>query len=395
MAPPVPPRYSRGLLEGIGVSQRTSQLTTMILRHLIRYPVRTLMTTTGIAASCALLVMSLSSNDAVEKMIDITYFQSSRQHVTIGFENLKPRRAILDVARLPGVLKTEPVRIVAATLRNGHRSRRISIQALDRHGDLQRLLDLKLAPFTMPEAGLVLSEKLARILDVNVGDVIEVETTDHRRRVLRLPVSALQQGYLGLSVFADLDTMNALLGDGHAISSVHMSIDTTQEPALYAKLKSLPSISSIMMLRASLKTFRDTLAQNIHIMMSVYVILSVVITFGVVYNSARIQLSERARELASLRVLGFTTAEVSYILLGQIAITVVAAIPLGWIGGYWFTAILMQSFETELYRVPLTVERSTYGWAALIVLATALISALVVRRRVDALNLVSVLKSRE
>ena len=292
-------------------------------------------------------------------------------------------------------MKTEPLRIVAATLRHGHRSRRIAIQALSRQGELQRLLDLKLAPFTMPEAGLVLSEKLARILGVGVGDVVQVETTDQQRRVLHLPVSALQQGYLGLSVFADLETMNKLLGDGRAITSVLMAIDTAQQDALYAKLKSLPSISSIMMLRASLRTFRETLAQNIHIMMSVYVILAVVITFGVVYNSARIQLSERARELASLRVLGFTTAEVSYILLGQIAITVAVAIPLGWIGGYWFTALLMQGFETELYRVPLVVERSTYGWAAVVVLITALVSALIVRRRVDAFDLVSVLKSRE
>lgn len=395
MSPPAPPRYHHGLAERLWRLAGTSQTTVMILRHLLRFPSRSLLTITGIAASCALLVMSLSANDAIEEMIDLTYFQSSRQHITIGFDNLKPESAARDVSRLPGVLRAEPVRGIAATLRHGPRSRRITIQAIDATSDLQRLMDMNLTPLTVPRFGLALSEKLARILEVTVGDIILVETTDHRRRVFEMPVTAILQSYLGLMVYADYERMNALLGDGNAITSVNIAIDENHEHALYDKLKTMPSISSVMMLRASLKTFRDTLAKNIHIMMTVYVVLAVIITFGVVYNSARIQLSERARELASLRVLGFTNAEVSVILLRQIAITVVIAIPLGFVIGYWFTYALMTSFETELYRVPIVVGRATYGLAGLVVIATAIVSALIVRRRIDKLDLIAVLKSRE
>jgi putative ABC transport system permease protein len=395
MAPPAPPRYRHGLTERLWLSLGSTQTTMMILRQLIHYPARSIMTTIGISSACALLVMSLSASDAIEQMIDITYFQSTRQHMTIGFDNLKPIRATRDVARLPGVVRAEPVRDIAATLRNGHLARRVTIQAIEPGSDLQRLLDLQLEPFAVPDEGLALSEMLARILNVGIGDRVRVETTDHRRRVFELPVTAIQQGYLGLMVHANLDTMNALLGDGNAVTSVNISIDEAHQQELYAKLKSLPSISSVMMLRASLKTLRDTLAKNIYIMMTVYIVLSVIITFGVVYNTARIQLSETARELASLRVLGFTPGEVSTILLGQIAITVIAAIPLGFVLGYWFTYTLMSAFETEIYRVPIIVNNATYGWAGLIVILTAAVSALIVRRKIDTLDLISVLKSRE
>jgi putative ABC transport system permease protein len=395
MAPPVPPRYQHGIIERLGPLLRASQITMMVIRHLARHPLRTSMTILGISAACALLVMSLSTNDAVEQMIDITYFQTNRQHITIGFENLKPERVVQDVSRLPGVTRAEPVRNVAATLRNGHRSRRITIQAIRGDSDLQRLLNLKLEPISLPEFGLALSDKLARILKVRVGDRVEVETTDQRRRTFHLPVTAIQQSYLGLTAYVDYDAITALLGDGRAVTAVNISTDTNLSNTLYKKLKSLPSIASVMLMRASLKTFRDTLAQNIHVMMSVYVALATIITFGVVYNSARIQLSERARELASLRVLGFTSAEVSAILLGQIAFTVVFAIPIGFGIGYLFTYVLISGFETELYRVPLVVNRPTYGWTTVIVIVTSIVSALIVRRRVDQLDLISVLKSRE
>jgi putative ABC transport system permease protein len=395
MAPPVPPRYRHGLAERIGPVLGFSQVTMMVLRHLARHPLRTGMTIFGISAACALLVMSLSTNDAIEQMIDITYFQTSRQHITIGFENLKPARVVHDVSRLPGVTRAEPVRTIAATLHNGHLSRRISIQAVRRDSDLQRLLDRNLQPLSVPKLGLALSDKLAQILEAGVGDRITVETTDQHRRTFHLPVTAIQQSYLGLTAFADFETMTALLGDGRAVTAVNVTTDINQTDTLYRKLKSLPSIASVMLMRASLRTFRETLAQNIHIMMAVYIVLATIITFGVVYNSARIQLSERARELASLRVLGFTTAEVSNILLGQIAFTVAAAIPIGFGLGYVFTYILISGFETELYRVPFIVNRATYGWAAVIVIATSIVSALIVRRRVGRLDLISVLKSRE
>lgn len=395
MAPPTPLLYRRGLAARLGLTEGASLLSLMMVRHLIRFPVRAGLTILGVAAAGALLVLSLSTNDSVEKMIQITYFQSSRQDVTVIFDNLKPERIVQDVARLPGVLKAEANRDIDVTLRSGALEKRVTLQALRPSADLQKLLDLDLKPFPAPEFGLSLSEKLTSILKVRPGDRIQVETMDQRRRVFELPVTAIEQGYLGLTAHADYDYMTALLGDGRAVTSIDLSVDAAREEELYRELKASPSVSAVMLLRASLTTFRQTLVENIVIMMTVYVALATVIVFGVVYNSARIQLSERARELASLRVLGFTRAEVSMVLLGEIAITVALAVPISFGLGYLFTYLLLLNFETELYRVPLVISRETYGWSALIVIATAAVTALLVRRRIDRLDLIAVLKTRE
>ena len=395
MAPPVPTRYGRSWVEYFAHRAGMSQMSMMILRHLARFPVRAGLTIIGIAMSGALLVMSLSSRDSVEKMINITFFQSTRQDITVGFDNLKPERVALELARLPGVLRAEPYRSVAVTLRNGTRSKRVTLQAVRRESDLQQLLDLDLKPMAVPEMGLALSEKLAEILGVGPGDRVWVETMDHHRRHFLMPVTAIEQGYLGLYAHAEYGGLSAQLGDGRAVTAVDLAIDTGQIDALYERLKESPSIASVTLLRASRKKLRDTLAENLNIMMTVYTVLAIVITFGVVYNSARVQLSERARELASLRVMGFTTAEVSWVLLGEIALIVAIAVPLSFGLGAVFTAGMLSGFETELYRIPFAVSRSTFGWTAVIVIATAVVSALMVRSRIDQLNLIAVLKTRE
>lgn len=395
MAPPVPVRYSRGILSRLGLSRVFSQSTMMILRHLVRYPVRAGMTILGVSASCALLVMSLSSQDSVETMIDLTYFQSSRQDVSVIFTELRPEVAAAELARLPGVLRAEPTRHVSVTMRHGSRHRRVAVQGIAADDDLTQLLDQNVKPVTVPDLGVALSEKLAGILGARLGDRVVLEVMEGKRRVLEVPVTGLLQGYLGLTAFMQRDALNALTGDGHVISSSHLAVDSAHRSALYTQLKAMPAVSAVVLLTDSLAKFRATLAQNMNTMMTVYVVLSSIVTFGVVYNSARIQLSENGRELASLRVLGFTRGEVSAILLGEIAILVAIAIPLGWVLGYGFTWLLISGFDTELYRVPFVIERATFGYAGLIVAGSAAVTALLVRRRIDQLDLIAVLKTRE
>ena len=222
-----------------------------------------------------------------------------------------------------------------------------------------------------------------------------VEVAGGKRRKARVPITEIINTYFVLGVFMRLDALDELLDDGTRVSGVRFSYDTAREAELFKAVKSTPAISAIALNRISLARFRDTLAQNINYMVTIYTTLAIIITFGVVYNSARIQLSERARELASLRVLGFTRGEVSWVLLSELAILTIAAIPLGWILGYGFGLILIQSFSSDLYRAPFTIDRSTYAIAALVVIGAAAASALIVRRRVDRLDLVSVLKTRD
>jgi putative ABC transport system permease protein len=145
----------------------------------------------------------------------------------------------------------------------------------------------------------------------------------------------------------------------------------------------------------AIESFYDTMGETILIFTFINTLLAGVIAFGVVYNSARIALSERSRELASLRVLGFTRAEISYILLGELSVLTFTAIPLGFIIGYGMCAYISESMKTDLFRIPLVVAANTYSFAAVVVLVAACISGLIVRRRLDHLDLIAVLKTKE
>lgn len=395
MSPPLPTKYGRAWSK-IGTLLRFLPRTQMmVLRHLLRFPVRAVMTTFGMAAASGLLVMSLSALDSIEHLIDVTYFQSSRHDASIGFSEMENRRVVEDVKRLPAVLNVEPYRTVSATIRNKHYEKRLGLSGVLKGADLQRVLDLDLKPIDLPQTGAVVSETLAEQLRLGIGDMVTIEVKEGKQRVIEVPVVSLLQSYLGLNIYLDLMTLNNLLGDGDVISGVNLSLDENSEKAFFAQLKEIPSASGITLQRIALSAFRDTLAQNFLIMMTVYISLSVIITFGVVYNSSRIQLSERGRELASLRVLGFSRAEVSWILLGEIAVIVVLSIPLGWLMGYGFTWALYEGMQSDLYRIPLVISRQTYIYAGLIVIGAAVLSALIVRRRIDTLDLIAVLKTRE
>ena len=271
----------------------------------------------------------------------------------------------------------------------------MSIVGLGEARDLSRVLDAAFRPASLPEAGIAISERVAEILDLRRGDMVTVEATTGKRRVTRVPVTEVINSYFGLGVFMRISALDDLLDDGARVSGVRFSYDKAQEAALFKAVKTTPAIAAIALNRVSLVKFRETLAQNITYMVTIYTTLAIIITFGVVYNSARIQLSERARELASLRVLGFTRGEVSWVLLSELAILTTVAIPLGWLLGYGFGWMLMQSFSSDLYRVPFIIDQATYAIAALIVIAASAVSALIVRRRIDHLDLVSVLKTRD
>jgi putative ABC transport system permease protein len=395
MAPPAPDRYGHLWSERLGLLRHFSQLTVMVLRHMVRRPLRSLVTMFGIAMALALLVTSFFFIDSTEHMIDVTFFQADRQDASIQFTDKKPARALQAVTHFPGVLVAEPYRAVAARLHHGHRTRRIGIVGKQRNTDLSRLLDLDLKPVDLPGHGIVLTEMLGRLLDVRPGDVVTIELLEENRRAVTVPVSALIQSYIGISAYMDLGALNKLLDEGPVISGAHIAFDAARRDDLFRAIKNLPAVSGITLQKVSLQKFRETMAQNITIMTMVYVGLSVIIAFGVVYNSARIHLSERARELASLRVLGFTRTEVSRILLVELAVTVAGAVPLGWLLGLGLAWLTIQGFESELYRAPFVVERSTLAQSTLIVLAAAAISALIVRRRIDTLDLIAVLKTRD
>lgn len=395
MRPPAPPRYRRTFAEMILASRYWSQMTLMSLRHLLRWPMRAALTALGVGLATALLITALFSVDAVDFMIDVAYFQTDRQDATLNLTERKGIGVLDDFAHLPGVQRAEPYRVVPAKLRNGHLERKVAIYGKPRDMELSRVLDADLRPVSLPKTGLMINGRVAELLGVGRGDTIEVEVLEGRRQKTEAVISDLIESYFGLGAYMDLPALNRLMGEGPEVSGAHIAYDSTREGALFDAIKKTPAIGSITLQNVSLQRFRDTLAENITIMTTVYVGLAVIVAFGVVYNSARIQLSENARELASLRVLGFTRAEVSNVLFLELGLIVLVAIPLGWLLGYAMAWSTVQAFATDIYRIPFVIERATYAKAALVILGASAVSALIVRRRIDRLDLIAVLKSRE
>jgi putative ABC transport system permease protein len=395
MKPPAPQRFRRLLPASIPIDRIASQPTMMMLRNIARHPVRASLTMLGISLSTAILVVSLFTHGTMENLIDVTYFMSDRQDATVGFFEKRKREVTIDVARLPGVLAVESYREVPVRIRNRNIERRITISSRPRDADLSRIIDVDLRPVVPPESGLAISSLLADILGVRVGDFVEVDLLEGQRRTVSLPVTALVENYFGIKGMMDEQALARLMREGPAVNAVNLSLDPAKKDLFYAAIKTMPTVSGLALQDMSLANFRTAVAVFVTTISSIYTGLAVIIAFGIVYNGARISLSERARELASLRVLGFTRGEVLRILLLELALLAILAQPPGWVIGYGLAWILRTQLAGELMRVRLIVENSTYVLASAIVIAAAVVSALVVRRRVNHLDLVAVLKTRD
>lgn len=394
MRPPAPTRY-RSFLGQTQGQHLLSQMTVMAIRHLIRWPVRSAFTVLGTSMSVALLITALFSLDSVDEMIDTIYFKAERQDATLTFADERGPRALEAALSLPGILRAEPFRATTVEMRNGHYSRRLSVVAKEPEADLSRVLDVDQNPVELPPSGIMLTERAARLLHLRTGDRVTVEFLEKDHRITELTVTGIVQSYVGLNAYMSLEALDRAMPEGPRISGVRVEIDHNELDRVYDEIKQTPALASIALQGVSRKNFRNTIAENINVMTTVYVMLAVIITIGVIYNSARIQLSERARELASLRVLGFTRMEVSGVLLTELGIIVVLAQPLGWLLGYLFAWGVAKGFESDLFRIPLVVSDKTFAFSSLVVLAAAFVSALIVRRRIDRFDLVAVLKTRE
>ncbi|HSO47874.1 MAG TPA: ABC transporter permease, partial [Rhizobiaceae bacterium] len=279
MSPPAPVQYRRLFGGALDLSRIFSQAQVMAARHLLRWPARTASSVLGIALAVAILVGSLWSFGSIDRMIDITFIRTDRQHATINFTEAKPLPALYSVANLPGVMKAEPYRAVMVKLRNGHLERRVALTGKPPGAELSRVLDMSLQPVSFPPSGLTISSSLADILGVRVGDVIEVELMEGSRRTLTQGVAAINEGYLGLTAFMDLEALNQMLREGAMISGVHVSMDENAMNEFFAAAKSTPAANFVALQRVSLRKFRETLAQNILIMVTVYLALAAIIAF--------------------------------------------------------------------------------------------------------------------
>jgi putative ABC transport system permease protein len=396
MRPETPTAYRATLLERIGLQRWLGAPSRMILRHIERRPVKSLLTVFGIACAGGLMMVGNYQKGAIDFMVDVQFRQASREDLALTFIEPTSGKVLHELAALPGVRFVEGFRDVAAILRFQNYHHRAALYGIQAEGQLHRSLDRKLHPVRVPPGGVVLTDHLAtNILHVKPGDVLTVEVLEGDRRTLQVPVLGITRQFLGVSAYMQQDSLNALLGEGNVVSGAYLSIEPGAEQTIYAKLHDRPRVLGMVANASAVRSFYATIGEFVLFYNMVATLLAGAIGFGVVYNSARIALSERGRELASLRVLGFTQGEIAYILLGELAVLTLAAIPVGMLVGIGLVGILVVAFKSDLYRLPLILTPENYAMGASVVVASALISGWIIWRRLGRLDLVAVLKTRE
>jgi putative ABC transport system permease protein len=395
MTPPPPPDYSKAL--GARVTDWTllDQQTRMILRQIVRWPLRAGFTVAGVAASGSLLIGTLFFVDSMEAMMAAFFDVANRHDLQVSFVEPRSRAAYFELLRAPGVMDAEPYRSAAARLRHGHLQERAALTGLPLDSRLSRMVDANMNAVVPPPGGLVLSRDLADKLRVQAGDLLEIEITEGRRPVLDVLVAAVTTSYIGSGAHIRIEDLNRLLREGDVISGAYLTADSAATDTLYAELKAAPAVAGVALQSLAERNFAELMDQSIGVSIWLYTAFAGLIAIGVVYNSVRISFAERQRELASLRVLGFTRGEVSYILLGEIAFLTLLALPLGAALGTGLAWYLAQAMSSDLFRLPFVINAATYGYAGAVVIVVTAVSGLLVRRQLDRMDLVSVLKSQE
>ena len=395
MRPPAPPDYSRAGRVGRRMNAWLDQPSRMVLRRITRQPGRMAGAMIGIACGMALSASMITIYAGFDRTIDLTFNIIDRSDVTVGFTHAASEATIFELQRMPGVSLVEPVRHVPAVLRNGLNTYRGVVSGLAPEARLFRALDADMAEIPLDERGIVLSTALADILDIQPGEMLTVEVREGRQPDLQIPVTAVAESLLGSPAYMDLDALNRALREPGRVSGAYLAIDQARARDIYRALQNMPTVAGVSLksdAEAAIQTLMNTGAGAIRYVMGT---IAFVITFGIVYNAARIAYAERARDLASLRVIGFTRGETAFVLLGELAVVTLVALPFGGALGYYMSFGIAAGFSNELYQIPVVFDLASYGFAALVVIGAAIASGWLVKRDIDRAELVLTLKTRE
>jgi putative ABC transport system permease protein len=395
MRPEPPAAFRAGFLESSGLRKHFSAEWRIVARNIIRRPAKSLLSSVGISLSVALLFIGFYFFDAIGKIVNVQFQNVQREDVEVSFNEPRPGRAALELASMPGVSRVETYRAVPAVLRFGNHSRRAAVMGLSNGSELRRIVDKDLNTFSLPPDGIVLGMTIAESLRVRQGDRIILEVTEGRRPVREVPVTAIVEELLGLGTYMEISALHRIMDEESTISGAFLQVDGGDVSRLYSDLKRTPGVSGVGLPKVALESFNDTIAKTIGTSTAFMIAFACVIAFGVVYNGTRIALAERGRELASLRVLGFTRQEVAKMLLGEQAVLTATAVPMGFVFGFGACLLITKVIDTEIVRLPLVISARTFFLSAAIVCIAAIASGYLVSLRIKSMDLISVLKTRE
>jgi putative ABC transport system permease protein len=396
MRPPPPERFRRGRLDRSALGQRLlSQPTRIVLRNLSRHPLKASLSVLGIALSGALLLVGSYQFNAVDHLIDLQYRLVLRMDIDLTFTEPTPERAAGELRHLPGVRFLETYRAAPVRLINGTRDYRTSLFGMEARPQLRGLIDDARRDIALPPEGMLLTSFLADYLGVRVGDSIEVEILEGHRRTIRIPLAGTVDEPIGVSAYMERRAMNRALREGPAVSGAWLWTDRALERPLFERLWEMPQVAGIGLIAEAERNIREYMTDTVLVFMGILLALAGSIAFAVIYNNARIAFAERRRELATLRVLGFTRGEVAWILIGEIAVLTLLAIPLGWGIGTFFAFLLSRAMAMDIFRIPFFITLDTYAFSAAGVIAASVLSLSLMGRRLRRLDMVSALKTIE
>jgi len=395
MRPPAPARYRRGLLSRLRLTRLVGPLGRMIVRDVERRPLSTAIAILGLAFAGALVIFGRFSSDSMDYLMDVVMARTLREDVMVGLAQPVPRTELGWFRHAPGVLAAEPMRTVPVRLSAGPRRHDGVITGWPHDARLRQIVDASARAVAVPAHGVLLTDVLASKLGVVAGAPLRVERLDGDHRALTVAVAGVVDERMGMNAYMELDALAAALGEEPRMSSVLLQVDRTERDRLLDALARMRGVVVITETQSYRDAFYAQSGESVLVFSLIVVIFGGVIAVGVVYNTARIALSERNRDLATLRVLGYTRDEVAVVLLGQLTFQVITAVPIGMVCGHALASFMMSQVDPEQLRFPAIVSPATYAFASLVVLGSAITTAVVVRRRLDRVDIVSALKARD
>jgi putative ABC transport system permease protein len=395
MRPPAPPKYARGGVLGAALFAGIDQPTRMVLRRLIRTPIRAGLTCIGIGVAMGLAVMMRFNEGAINYLLETNFHVIDRSDVFVSFAEPVSERALFDLKAIDGVIYAEPSRVVPALFTHGGREELVALTGLPQNPLLARALDARLDPVDISGDGVILARQFSKSLDISVGDMLTVEVREGRRPTLEIPVAGFTDAMIGTPAYMRSDALARALKEPQRISGANLMIDAAKSEAIYESIKDIPQAAGVSFRRESYANFKRLLDEGPGTFRRVMLAISIIIAAGVVYNSARIAFIERERDLATMRILGFTKVETGYVLLGELAVLTLLAVPVGSLIGYLLWNMIATALSTDLYVIPTIVEPHGFGVAAAIVFISAIAAGALVQRDVNRFDLAPVLKSRE
>ncbi len=395
MRPPTPLTYRQSVLERIGIGHLFGPSGLMIFREIARRPLRFLLSTAGIAMGVGIFIMGRFSWDSFDYLLTTSYMRANREDISVTFTVARPARAVRELEHLPGVFRAEGVRAVPVRFRVGHRWRDSTIIGYERDSELHQVMHAGQTMVSLPPDGVIVTDELARVLHVGVGDVLTAELLDGDWATRPVTIAGLLDEPFGLQAYARIEVVHRLMREEPRVTSALLRVDPARADDVRARLQDMPAVLGTTSTDRVIANFEAQTGESVGIITLILTLSAAAIAIGVVYNNARIALSMRSRDLASLRVLGFTRQEISAVLLGELAVQVALGIPLGLLLGTWWAEGYVAAINSEAMRFPLHLSATTYGSAAVIALVSGVVSALLVRRKLDDLDLLAVLKASE